>query len=113
MREHLGRIGTPQQEMATDRHITRKDPDVEMQLAVQGAGERISDTSLPRLLFMRDLRHLLSGLGDDTLYALLASGEISARKIGGKWVTTPEAVHAWLEQLTAGKATVSQLQVVR
>ncbi len=70
-------------------------------------------TSTRRLLFVKDLRQMFPGLGSDAVYALLTNREIPARKVGGKWVTTPEAVHAWLEQLTAGKATVSQLQVVR
>ncbi len=44
----------------------------------------------PRLLYFRDLKRVLNGLGDDAIYGLLRSGEIPARKIGGKWVTTPK-----------------------
>ncbi len=53
-----------------------------------------------RLLYVKDLKRMLDGLGDDTIYALVGSGEIPARKVGGKWVTTPEAVDGWLSGIS-------------
>ncbi len=66
----------------------------------------------PRLLYFRDLKRVLNGLGDDAIYGLLRSGEIPARKIGGKWVTTLEAVEAWLERIGSRDSEISELSLV-
>ena len=50
----------------------------------------------PQLLFVRDLKRMFPGLGADTIYALLNSGEVAAQKVGIRWVTTPQAVEAWV-----------------
>ncbi len=74
-------------------------------LARLGYGERSYDDEAqrPRLMFVKDLKRVLQGIGDDTIYALLNSGEIPARKVGNKWLTTPEAVDAWLQGISDGK----------
>ena len=51
----------------------------------------------PALVTVMDLRRLLSMLGADDVYGLLASGAIPGRKVGGRWVTTQAAVDAWLD----------------
>ncbi len=69
-----------------------------------------------RILFMQDLRELLPGLGDDTLYALLAGGDIAARKVGNKWVATPDAVDAWVANIARDGSAApdpTRLEVVR
>ena len=70
----------------------------------RASNERSSDPDggQTRLLYMRDLKKMLRGLGEDVIYALLRSGEIPARKIGGKWATTNEAVERWLSSITNG-----------
>ncbi len=67
----------------------------------------------PRLLFVRDLKQMFPGLGADTIYALLSSSEIAARKLGNRWVTTPQAVEAWLARIGSGSEAVPTLKVVR
>ena len=67
----------------------------------------------PRLLFVRDLRQMFPRLGADTIYALLSSGEIAARKVGNRWVTTPRAVEAWLARIGSGCVSPPTLKVVR
>ena len=70
------------------------------------------DGEVPTLLTLQDLRQLLPMLGEDAIYGLLKSGELAARKVGGKWVTTPDAVDAWLDLITAGGRRGDSLRVV-
>ena len=67
----------------------------------------------PRLLYIKDLKKMFNGLGDDAIYGLLRSGEIPAEKIGGKWATTPEAVEGWLERIGSRDSDISELSLVR
>ena len=70
-------------------------------------------TSTRRLLFVKDLRQMFPGLGSDAVYALLTNREIPASKVGGKWVTTPEAVEGWLQRISSFGGDQSPLKVVR
>jgi excisionase family DNA binding protein len=51
----------------------------------------------PDILDVRGIAALLS-ISTDTVYDLLASGELPGRKVGRKWRTTRNAVLRWLEQ---------------
>ena len=79
------------------------------------SGERSfsSNPEQPRLLYVKELKQMLNGLGEDAIYGLLRSGEIPAQKIGGKWVTTPEAVEAWLERIGSVGSETADLSLVR
>ena len=54
------------------------------------------------LLSVKDLKLMLVGRGDDAICGLLKSGQIPARKVEGKWATTPAAVEGWLDGITRG-----------
>ena len=56
----------------------------------------------PRLLYIKDLKKMFNGLGEDAIYGLLRSGEIPSRLVAGRWVTTTEAVENWLNSITNG-----------
>jgi excisionase family DNA binding protein len=46
-------------------------------------------------------------VGADTVYSLFARGEIPARKVGRKWITTKAAVLRWIES-SSGDQTLAR-----
>ena len=54
------------------------------------------------LLTVGDLKLMTPMLGEDTIYALFRSGAIAARKVAGRWFTTPDAVQNWIDSITNG-----------
>jgi len=65
-----------------------------------------------RLLYVKDLRQMFPGLGSDTLYGLLKRGDIPSRIVGGKWVTTPDAVDGWVQGINSRGADPPPPKVV-
>jgi excisionase family DNA binding protein len=47
----------------------------------------------------------LVGVSADTVYDLLASGQLPGRKVGRKWLTTRSAVMRWIEESVAADTT--------
>ena len=54
----------------------------------------------PDILNVRGIAALLT-VSTDTVYELLAFGELPGRKVGRKWLTTRNAVMKWVEQSMA------------
>ena len=46
----------------------------------------------------------------DTVYDLFASGELPARKVGRKWITTKAAVLRWVENTSADDSLARALK---
>ena len=51
----------------------------------------------PDVLHVPGIAALL-GVSADTIYDLLASGQLPGRKVGRKWLTTRSAVMRWMEE---------------
>lgn len=47
----------------------------------------------------------LLGVSHDTVYDLLASGQLPGRKVGRRWLTTRSAVMRWIEDSVAADTT--------
>jgi excisionase family DNA binding protein len=54
-------------------------------------------TRKPDILDVRGIAALLT-VSTDTVYDLLASGQLPGRKVGRKWLSTRNAVMKWVEQ---------------
>jgi excisionase family DNA binding protein len=63
----------------------------------QGHSRKKSRRRSPDILDVRGIAALLT-VSTDTVYDLLASGELPGRKVGRKWLTTRNAVMKWVEQ---------------
>ncbi len=50
---------------------------------------------------VKELAHLLS-LSLGSTYALIRTGDIPARKMGGRWVVPKQRFHTWLNELPEG-----------
>jgi excisionase family DNA binding protein len=56
-------------------------------------------TSVERAVYtVREVAHLLD-LSLGSTYALIRTGEIPARKMGGRWVVPKQRFHTWLNEL--------------
>lgn len=58
----------------------------------------------PDVLHVPGIAALL-GVSADTVYDLLASGQLPGRKVGRKWLTTRSAVMRWIEDSVAADTT--------
>ena len=58
----------------------------------------------PDVLHVPGIAALL-GVSPDTVYDLLASGQLPGRKVGRKWLTTRSAVMRWIEESVAADTT--------
>jgi excisionase family DNA binding protein len=59
-------------------------------------------TRKPDILDVHGIAALLT-VSTDTVYELLASGQLPGRKVGRKWLTTRNAVMRWVEQSMAAE----------
>jgi excisionase family DNA binding protein len=61
------------------------------------AHARKAATRKPDILDVHGVAALLT-VSTDTIYELLASGQLPGRKVGRKWLTTRNAVMRWVEE---------------
>ena len=61
---------------------------------------RKSSLPKPDVLHVPGIAALL-GVSAETVYDLLASGQLPGRKVGRKWLTTRSAVMRWMEESVA------------
>lgn len=70
---------------------------------------RLVRPRLPEVLDVQMTAAMLT-VSPDTVYVLFASGELPARKVGRKWITTKAAILRWIENTSTNDSLVRAIK---